>query len=110
MNISLEQKKSKKYAWIVTILYFFLFPLLIGFAGASVMVFDSPSMTIIGGLSIIFMYICIPVSIPITLYLVWSRYIQGKYRQSRLFCLIPLGILVLAAIYDSLISAIHHWL
>jgi hypothetical protein len=108
--MNLEQKRSKKYAWIATIIYLLLFPILIGLAGASFMVFDSSSMTIIGGLSLIFMYFCIPVSIPITLYLVWSRYTQGKYRQSRVFCLIPLVILIMTAIYDSLISAIHYWL
>jgi hypothetical protein len=93
--MNLEQKRSKKYAWIATIIYLLLFPILIGLAGASFMVFDSSSMTIIGGLS---------------LYLVWSRYTQGKYRQSRVFCLIPLVILIMTAIYDSLISAIHYWL
>lgn len=105
--MNLEKKKSKKYGWIATIIYLLLFPIVIGLAGASFMVFDSPSMTAIGGLSIIFMYLCIPISIPITLYLVWSRYTQGKYRQSRLLCLIPLAILIIAAIYDSLISVIH---
>jgi hypothetical protein len=108
--MNLEQKRSKKWAWIATIIYLFLFPILVGLAGASFMVFDSPSMTVIGGLSLIFLYFCIPISIPITLYLVWSRYKQEKYRQSRLLCLIPLAILTMTAICDSLISAIHYWL
>lgn len=89
-----ERRKTKICAWIATIIYLLLFPFLVMFAGASTMVFDSPSMTITYGLSIIFLSLCIPLSIPITLYFVWSRYSQDKYKISRLFCLIPFCIAV----------------
>jgi hypothetical protein len=71
------------------------------------MVFDSPSITVPVGLSIIFMYLCIPLSIPLTLYLVWSRYLKENYRESRWFCLIPLGTVTVAIVYDALVEAIR---
>jgi hypothetical protein len=94
-------------AWTATIIYFLLFPLLFMFAAASVMIFDSPSMPVPLGLSIIFLYFCIPLSIPFTFYLVWSRYSQGEYRKSRQFCLIPLYILIGTFSYDVLTDIIR---
>lgn len=75
------------------------------YAITSVMVFDSPSMTVPFGLSIIFLFFCVPLSIPFTFYLVWSRYVQGKYKKSRQFCLLPLYIAVIAFVCNALLDA-----
>lgn len=86
--IARNRKKAKKFAWAVTIAYLVLLPFLGMLAVASIMVFDSPSMTVPVGLSIIIMYFCMPLSVPVTIYFVWSRYLQGNYRKSWQCCLI----------------------
>lgn len=111
MNISIDvegdRKKTKRYAWLATIIYCLLFPFLFMFAAVSTMIFDDPGMSTPLGLSIIFLCFCIPLSIPFTFYFIWSRYSQGEYRKSRQYCLIPLYILIFIIIYDSLMDAIR---
>lgn len=90
--IEKNRKTTKRCAWTAIIIYLLLFPVLFIFAIASVLIFDSPSMTMPVGLSIIFMCFCVSLSIPFTFYLIWSRYLQGDYKKSRQFCLIPIYI------------------
>lgn len=112
MNISIDieddRKKTKKCAWAATIIYLILFPLLFMFAVTSIMIFDSPRMSVLFGLSIIFLCFCVPLSIPFTFYFVWSRYSQGKYKKSRQFCLLPLYIAIVAFAYNALVDIILH--
>lgn len=84
-----EEKRARKWAKIATIIYVLLFPVLFMLALASFMIFDSPSMTIPAGLSIIFMYFCVPLSIPPTIYFVWSKYSKGDYKRSLQLCWVP---------------------
>ena len=88
-----ERKKAKRWAWIATVAYLMLFPFLLMLAFASVMVFDRPNTPILFGLGLIFMYFLMPLSIPCTFYLVWSRYTHGNYQQSRRFCWIPIWVI-----------------
>lgn len=106
-SIEADRKKTKKCAWTATIIYLLFFPFLFMFAAASIMIFDSPRMPVPLGLSIIFMYFCIPFSIPFTFYFIWSRYSQAEYKKSRQFCLIPLYILLVTFIFDVLMDAIR---
>lgn len=89
-----EAIKSKKYARrcviSFTVLYAVLFPFLFYMAMLSSMVFDNPHMTTTRGLSIIFTTFCVPLSIPISIYLMWSRYFREQYKKSSFFCAIPL--------------------
>ncbi len=101
-----DQKKTKRCAWIATIIYLLLLPFLFMMAVASIMVFDCPDMAVPIGLSIIFMYFCVPLSIPFTLYLIWSRYSRNDYKKSRQFCLIPLGLSIATIAYDALVDVI----
>ena len=84
-----ERKKTKRFAWIITVIYLILFPFLFMLAVASVMVFDRPNTFIPFGLALICMYFLIPLSIPLTFYLVWSRYSKGDFKKSLQFCWIP---------------------
>ena len=112
MNVSIDveddRKKTKRYAWIATIIYLVLLPFLFMFAATSIMIFDSPSMSVFFGLSIIFLCFCVPLSIPFTFYFVWSRYSQGKYKESRQFCLLPLYIAMIAFAYNALVDTFLH--
>lgn len=103
---SAEKQKAKKRAWIVTIVYLILFPFLLMFAWTSFMIFGLPNMPIALGLGFILSYFLMPLSIPCTLYLVWSRYMQGEYLQSKRYCLIPLYVIGAALIYSTLMDRV----
>jgi Mn2+/Fe2+ NRAMP family transporter len=105
-DIEEERKKTKKCAWAATIIYLVLFPFLFMFAAACIMIFDNPDMSTLFGLSIIFLCFCIPLSIPFTLYLVWSRYLKGAYKKSRRFGLIPLYFAIAAFAYNALVQEV----
>src|SRR3984957_3259968 len=107
IDIEDERKKTKRYAWIATIVYLVLFPFLFMFAATSIMIFDSPSMSVPFGLSVIFLCFCVPLSIPFTFYFVWSRYSQGEYKKSRHFCLIPFYIFIGTFLYHVLTDTIR---
>jgi threonine/homoserine/homoserine lactone efflux protein len=102
-----ERKKTKRWAWITTIAYLILFPFLLMLAFASVMVFDRPNTPIAFGLGLIFMYFLMPLSIPCTLYLVWSRYAQGDYKQSQRYYWIPVYVIGAVLISFALMDAIE---
>lgn len=104
---SSERKKTKRWAWITTIIYLILFPFLLMLACASVMVFDRPNTPIAFGLGLIFMYFLMPLSIPCTFYLVWSRYMQGDYKQSRSYYWIPVYVIGVVLISFALMDAIE---
>lgn len=103
---SSERKKTKRWAWITTIVYLILFPFLLMLAFASVMVFDRPNTPIAFGLGLIFIYFLMPLSIPCTLYFVWSRYVQGDYKQSQRYYWMPVyvigAVLISFALMDSI--------
>ena len=102
-----ERKKTKRYAWVATIVYIVLFPFLVMLAAASGMVSDSPSITFQVVLSVVILYFCIPLSIPVALYLVWSRFLRGHYRNSRYYCFIPLYVFGIVQVVTFLLTA--HW-
>ena len=104
---SSERKKTKRGAWIATIVYLILFPFLLMLAFASVMVFDRPNTSIAFGLGLIFMYFLMPLSIPCALYLMWSRYVLGNYKQSRRYYWIPMYIIGAILISLALMDAIE---
>jgi hypothetical protein len=93
-QVNLKNEKSQEIAkygaigW--TIAYLLLLPYLLMLASMSVMVFDSPYMSEIIGNTIRFLMYCVPLSVPVTIYLIWSNYLKGQYRKSCLFWFLPL--------------------
>lgn len=111
MNTSIseesERKKTKRWAWVTTITYLILFPFLLMLAFVSVMVFDRPNTPILFGLLLIFMYFLMPLTILCTIYLVWSRYAQGDYKQSQRFCWVPLYVIGMVLVSFALMDVIE---
>jgi phosphoglycerol transferase MdoB-like AlkP superfamily enzyme len=97
MNTFHEEESDRKKTWrwlrIATIAYLIVFHFLFMLALASSMVFDRPNTSIFCGFGLIFIYFLMPLSIPCTLYLVWSRYARNYYAKSRRFCLIPIWVI-----------------
>jgi len=85
-----NRKSAKYYAVGFTILYIVLFLPFLYMGFLSSMIFDNPSMTVLVGLSIIFFTFLIPLSMPVSIYLTWSRYLRGQYKKARIFCILPI--------------------
>jgi hypothetical protein len=88
-------KKTAKISAIVwTTIYILLFPALVAKAPWLIMVFDSPSTSLLKGLSSIFIASFIPLSLPISIDLMWSTYVSGKYYWAMFSWLLPVAILI----------------
>lgn len=91
-----EEEKNRKSAKHCiagfTVLYMVLFLPLFYMGLLSSMIFDNPRMTVPIGLSIIFFTLLISLSMPVSIYLMWSRYLRGEYKKIRIFCALPTSI------------------
>lgn len=92
---------------ICTIIYVILFPFLFYAALLSAMVADSPRATpLFVGLTM-FVVFWLPLSVPISIYLMWSRYLRNQQSKARIFAGLPFyvfGIIMLIfGILDMLI-------
>lgn len=100
------KKKAKVCAILWTIIYVVLFPLLSYFALFSAMVFDSPHISLLNGLSIIFIISLIPLSLPVSIDLMWSSYVCEEYRKTLIFWSVPwltfISVLALSALVQFL--------
>lgn len=89
-ELSEDQRRTKRLATVWTVVYLVCFVPLAFFALFTMMVFDSPSMTVPVGISIMIAAWCIPLSIPVSIYLIWSNYSSGRYKRARYFCALPI--------------------
>ena len=101
-------KKITKYLAVAsTLIYIVLFPFFFYMGLLSSMVFDNPRMTTPVGLSIIFLTLLISLSMPVSIYLIWSRYLRGLYKKALFFCILPLvtfiGVSLITALLETLL-------
>ena len=85
-----DRKTTKYYALALTIIYVILFPFFFCVALISGMVLESPKITVFVGLSIIFAMFWIPLSMPISIYLMWFNFSRHRYKKSFFWGLLPL--------------------
>lgn len=76
------------------------FPLLSYFAILSAMIFDSPRLSISKGLSAIFFISFIPLSLPVSIDLMWSSYVCEEYDKTLFFWSIPWVTLIIVLALD----------
>lgn len=97
------KKKAKICAVTWTIIYVLLLPLLSYFALLSAMIFDDPHLSIPKGLSVIFTISFIPLSLPISVDLMWSSYVCEEYGKTLFFWSIPWLTLLAVLVVDPII-------
>lgn len=92
-----ELKKTKIYAWSATIVYALAFPFLVIMAFMSLFFSDDPNVS--SGLALLnsLLFFSVPVSIPISLFLIWTGY-KKNYKRARRLCFVPLILLILAVL------------
>ncbi len=97
------KKKAKICVVTWTIIYILLLPLLSYFALLSAMIFDDPHLSIPKGLSVIFTISFIPLSLPVSVNLMWSSYLCEEYGKTLVFWSIPWLTLLAVLIVDPII-------
>lgn len=86
----LNIRRMAKYCAIFwTMIYVLLLPLLTYMALLSAMIFDNPRLSITKGVLLIFIFSLIPLSLPLSIDLMWSSYVCKEYRKTLLFWLLP---------------------
>lgn|GEM_PF-6118835 len=55
-----------------------------------------------------FIVFCIPLSIPISIYLMWSRYFRKQYDKARLFSGIPVYVMAIVFILLGIVPYLYH--
>ncbi len=98
-----SKKKARICAIAWTIIYIFLLPLLSYFALLSVMIFDNPHISIPKGLSFIFTVSLIPLSLPVSIDLMWSSYVCEEYGKIFFFWSVPWLTLITVLALDPII-------
>ena len=89
VNSHKRKKNAKVCASIGTFIYVLLFPLLTYFTLFSAMVFDSPRMSNAKGILTIFTIALVPLSLPLSIELMWSSYVCKEYGKSLVFISVP---------------------
>lgn len=105
-NEQLKNKKNIK-CWAIfwTFLYLLLFPIFCYAALFTAMVFDNPHVSVPLGLSIIIISCFVPLSMLISIYLIWSNYSRAQYRRTLFFCALPILTFFAVLLLDALLNA-----
>lgn len=105
---SVLSKKCELRLIIYSTIYVFLFPFFLGMAFLSPMVADSSRVTSFFLGVTIFMMFCIPLSIPISIYFMWSRYFRKQYDKAHLFSRTPFYVTVIVFIFISTVPDFYY--
>ena len=97
------KRRAKICATAWSIIYALLFPILSYFSLFSAMVFDNSHISTLAGLSIIFVISLIPLSLPLSIELMWSSFICGEYKKTLIFWFPPWLTIVFVMVLDYLI-------
>lgn len=95
-EISPEQKKARRFVTVWTCLYIIFFPLIFWMALWSILIFDSPSITALIGIPIICAFLCVPLSMLVSVWKMWSHYFHKQYQKIHWFCALPFFMLLFA--------------
>lgn len=99
-------QRSRALKWglsICTTIYILLLPPLFYMAVLSSMVSDGPSVTPLAVGIVMFMMFWIPISIPVSIYLMWSRYCRHQCNRACVYSLLPVGTFAVVFVLVSII-------
>jgi hypothetical protein len=100
---ALQPKMLKWGLGICTAVYILAFPLLLSMAFVcSMLAFERPTETplTIGVMS------CVPLSIPVSIYLAWSRYFRNRLNKALVFAGFPVYVFIVMLIICGLLDAL----
>lgn len=98
------QRRLKRGSIFFTVLYSVLFIPFLGYAYLSPFVFHSPSATAIRGFAFVFLAWLLPLSIPVSIFLMWANYNKERYHCIRVFWALPILAVVAFFLIDILLD------
>jgi hypothetical protein len=104
------QRRLKGGSIFFTVLYSILFIPFLGYAYLSPFVFHSPSATAIRGFVFVFLAWLLPLSIPISIFQMWTNYNKGRYQRIRIFWALPILAVVVFVLIDILLDFFFSYL
>ncbi len=84
-SILKSQRITRRWMWIMTLLYLVPFPILLYASLFSVAILEPTGSKF---LQVIFIVLCL--SIPPSIYFMWRRYLQSAYPKARFYCVVPI--------------------
>jgi hypothetical protein len=84
-----EQTTTRRWIWAVMLLYLIPFPFLLYGSLFSVAILN-PSGSKVFQMTFIFLFLSVPVSIPVSIYFMWRRYFQKRYSAVRFYFALPI--------------------
>lgn len=109
VNMAEIEKAKKRARWcsiIFTSVYVILFPFILYLSLLSVMIFDKPSMPTALGLWIMFMFFCIPLSMVVSVCLIWRNYFLDNLKKTYLHCMLPFFCSAVAIAFNVILQTI----
>ncbi len=96
------QQKAKRLATIGTVLYLLFFPVFLYFVRFSFFIFDSPSITQTVGFIFVFTWLIFPFTLPVSVYFMWSSYIDQNYKKTQFFFAFPFYVFFICILISEL--------
>jgi len=90
---SKERTTTRRWIWVTMILYLIPFPFLLYGSLFSVAILN-PSGSRVFQMSLILLFLSIPLSIPISIYFMWRRYFQKQYSAVLFYFVLPIIVIV----------------
>ena len=106
-NSSIDRKDVNFWATLWTVVYLVLFPFACAVALFSPMVFCDCRVFMPFGLIMICFVFLIPISIPVSIYLIWSSYERAQYKKTYSACFVPIFTCITVELLNYLIQIIQ---
>jgi membrane protein YdbS with pleckstrin-like domain len=104
---SKQKKVTRIFAWISTALYLIFFLPVFRAWLFMVAILESSNVSQLFGSIYLFAWLTVPLSMPISVILIWHRYCKKEYAKANIFCLIPIFAILGAAGVSMLLSIFH---
>lgn len=105
---ALQPKTLKWGLGICTTIYIFAFPFLLGMAFVcSMLAFERPTETPFTRGVIVVVMSCVPLSVPVSIYLIWSRYFRHHPNKALIFAGVPIYVFVAMLLISGLLAVLY---
>lgn len=101
-----EQKKAKRFVIIWTCIFGLSFPFVFSMSLWSAFIFENPKTTLYTGIPIICAFLCVPLSMLVSIWKMWSHYLRKEYSDVYWFCSLPFFTVLLALLFTSVVEGL----
>jgi hypothetical protein len=92
----LKRQKTKRWIWIMTLIYMIPFPFLLYASLFSVAILNPSGIGIkLLQWTFVLLFLAIPLSIPFSIFFMWRSYFQKKYSEASFYFVLPIIVTVI---------------